>query len=161
MVYAENTTVSIERSQAEIQATLRRFKAASFMFGEDVDRGIVAFVLEGRQIRMVLPLPTELETRHWWSSGKANTGRKRTPEGARTALEQERKARWRGLLLCIKAKLEAVEAGIESFDQAFLAYIALPGGRNVGDEVLTMLQDAADKGILPTRILAIEGSTHA
>lgn len=158
MVYAENTNVSIDKTQGEIQATLRRYKAASFMFGEDVDRGIVAFVLNGRQIRMVLPLPTELGVKHWWASGRPNSGRKRTADQARGFLEQERKARWRGLLLCIKAKLEAVDAGIESFDQAFLAYIALPSGETVGEQVIDMINNAALTGTLPTKILAIEGS---
>ncbi len=160
MSYAENTTVSIEKSQAEIQQTLRRYKASSFMFGEDVDRGIVAFVINDRKIKMQLPLPTELATRHWWASGKQLSGRKRTEIQARTALEQERKARWRGLLLCIKAKLEAVDAGIESFDQAFLAYIALPTGQTVGEQVIDMINQAAIEGTLPTRILAIEGASN-
>ncbi|WP_338182323.1 hypothetical protein [Jatrophihabitans sp.] len=149
--------MSVDKTQAEIQSTLRRFKASSFMFGEDEDRGIVAFVINDRKIKMVLPLPTQLADKHWWASGKPFSGRKRTEAQARAALDQERKARWRGLLLCIKAKLESVDAGIESFDQAFLAYIALPTGQTVGEQVIEMINAAALDGTLPTRILAIEG----
>lgn len=155
MVYAANTTVSIDKTQADIQATLRRYKASSFMFGEDVDRGMVAFVLNGRTIRMNLPLPTEPTVRHYYDSGEPS-GRRRTPDQARQALEQDRRSRWRALLLCIKAKLEAVDSGIETFEQAFLAYIALPSGETVGEAVIPAIDQAALTGRLPRNILALE-----
>ncbi len=47
--------------------------------------------------------------------------------------EQARRQRWRILLLSIKAKLEEIEAGLISFDDQFLAYMALPDGSTVGD----------------------------
>ena len=39
--------------------------------------------------------------------------------------------RWRALNLAIKAKLEAVESGIVTFDQEFLAHIVGPSGQTV------------------------------
>jgi hypothetical protein len=39
-------------------------------------------------------------------------------------------------LLCIKAKLEAVEAKIETFEEAFLAHVVLPDGKTVGEHAL-------------------------
>lgn len=158
MTYAQNTTVSIDKTQSEIQSTLRRYKASAFMFGEEVDRGIIAFVIDNRKIKMVLPLPVKIEDRHKWASGKPWVGRQRTSAQAAAALDQERKARWRGLLLCIKAKLEAVDAGIETFDQAFLAYLALPNGNTVGEEVIPRVEQAAFDGLMPTQMLAIEGA---
>jgi len=47
--------------------------------------------------------------------------------------EQARRQRWRILLLSVKAKLEEIEAGLISFDDQFLAYMALPDGSTVGD----------------------------
>jgi hypothetical protein len=40
------------------------------------------------------------------------------------------------LLLCIKAKLESVEAKIETFEEAFLAHVVLPDGETVGEHAL-------------------------
>jgi hypothetical protein len=33
----------------------------------------------------------------------------------------------------IRARLEAIEAGIETFEEAFLAHVMLPSGETVGD----------------------------
>ena len=43
---------------------------------------------------------------------------------------------WHRLALLIRAKLEAVDSGIVTFDQEFLGYMVLPGGG-------TVFQDAA------------------
>ena len=62
-------------------------------------------------------------------------------EGASEKAQRHRRERWRALLLCIKAKLEAVASDIESFEMAFLAHIVLPDGRTVGESVETPLQE--------------------
>lgn len=55
---------------------------------------------------------------------------------------QEQRRIWRCLELTIKSKLTAAEAGIETFQQAFLANIVIAGGQTVGDVVIPQL----DKG---------------
>jgi hypothetical protein len=42
-------------------------------------------------------------------------------------------------VLSIKAKLEAVETGIESFEIAFMPYVVLPDGKTVAEHVLPAL----------------------
>ena len=58
----------------------------------------------------------------------------------------ERQA-WRALVL--KAKLEAVEAGITTIEQEFLADMVIPGDVTVGETLLPRLDDALNTGRMP------------
>lgn len=67
----------------------------------------------------------------------------------RTAMpddEQQTRAKWRALLLCIKAKLESVESGIESFENAFMAHVVMPDGRTVGEHIRPRIASAYAEG---------------
>jgi hypothetical protein len=109
--YAENASVPVERSRAEIEQILRRYGADQFMSGWDARSAAIAFFVQGRQIRLYLPNPGPE------SFEKAPTDRRRNPADARRAAEQEHPRRWRALALVIKAKLVAVASGITTFEQ--------------------------------------------
>jgi len=53
------------------------------------------------------------------------------------------------MLLIIKAKLEAVEAGVSTFEEEFMAFIALPDGRTVGDFMAPQIDAAYKTGRMP------------
>jgi hypothetical protein len=156
--YAAKTTVSVERSRAEIETTLTRYGAEQFMYGWDQGGALIAFVVrtdsgQRRQVRFQLPLPSR-DLREFTHHSR----------GARTATESERlweqacRQRWRALLLVVKAKLEAVETGIATFEDEFLAYIMLPDGRTVGGWVGPQLEAAydPDRGIMPSGLPLLE-----
>jgi hypothetical protein len=85
---------------------------------------MIGFRWKDRSFKIVLPLPAQ-------EVALTPTGRrKRNPEGSRS---QELKRRWRALLLVIKAKLEAVEIGISTMQDEFLAFTMLPGNKTVGE----------------------------
>lgn len=148
--YAATTSVSVERSRNEIETTLVRYGASQFMYGWEGSGAIIAFVVNTpqgkRQVRFELPLPSRDERRFTHHS-----------RGRRTALEAERqweqacRQRWRALLLVVKAKLEAVESGIATFEDEFLAYIMLPDGGTVGQLLGPQLEAAydPDRGVMP------------
>lgn len=136
--YAANTDVSSDRSRAEIERTLERYGARQFMYGWDQDRAVVGFVLSDREIRFILPLPDRDST----DFTRTPTGRPRAATQARAEYEQAVRQRWRSLALVIKAKLEAVESGIVTFDAEFLAHIVLPDGRTVADTVVPRVVQA-------------------
>jgi len=152
--YAEGTTVSPERSQAEISESLRRYGASSYVSGYEDNRAMIAFRANDRTIRFILdlPLPGDEEFRF------TPTRQKRRPDGARGAYEAEVRRRWRALALAIKAKLEAVATGIASFEDEFLAYTVLPDNTTVGDRVRAEIEAAWRTGQAPPRLLPqIEG----
>lgn len=125
--YASQTSVSAEKSRAEIERTLTRYGADSFMYGWGADGAIIAFRMYDRNIRFMLPIPDRA------NFNSTATGRRRTQAAAEREWEQATRQRWRALLLTVKAKLEAVEAGIAEFEDEFLAYIMLADGSSVGE----------------------------
>ena len=103
---------------------------------------MIAFSMEGRQVRFVLPMPDKGERRFTHHSKGA-----RTPDAALKQWEQACRQRWRALALVIKAKLEAVESGISIFEDEFMANIVLPGGRTVSEEVRPRIAEAKGQSL--------------
>ena len=127
--YAAQTEVSSDRSRAEIERTLRKYGATAFAYGWEGNMAQVGFKLAARQIKFQLPLPDPGSDEFTLTP----TGRERSGKAAEDAYEQAVRQRWRALALVIKAKLEAVEAGISTVEREFLDAIMLPDGRTVGD----------------------------
>lgn len=147
--YASTTSVSIDRTKAEIDSTLRRYGASKFSSGWDEDAGtaFVNFYCADRFIRFTVPMPKPTE-RRFTHGGRY--GRPRPTAAAQAAFDQEQKAVWRRLLLCIRAKLESVEAKIETFEEAFLAQIVIPSGETMGSWAKTNLPTVYSVGQMPT-----------
>jgi hypothetical protein len=61
--YAEGTSVSVEKSRAEIESILTRYGANGFVSGWQENRAFVAFMKDGRQIRLSMTLPEKGERR--------------------------------------------------------------------------------------------------
>lgn len=143
--YAESTSVSSSASQQEIERTVSRYGARSFMYGRDDDRGlaVVAFLVNERQVRFLLPMPDPKSREFTYTPER---GIRRSDAQAEAMYEQAIKQRWRALALVIKAKLEAVETGIVSFEEEFGMHMVLPSGRTVAEEVLPAIETAYATG---------------
>lgn len=128
MRYAQDTQVSCERSKAEIEETIRRYGADGFQSGWQNDKAGIMFRCHGKAVKFILPLPSKdaFKTAQKW--GKE---RELSPEEAYKLWEQACRQRWRALALCIKAKLEAVECEIATFEQEFYANIVVPGTKGL------------------------------
>lgn len=121
--YAERTKVPAGQSRTELERTLERYGAQAFAYGVDGDRAVIQFRAHGRHVRFDLPL-----------GGLS---------------EQETRQRWRALVLVVKSKLESVEVGIETFEESFLAHIALPDGSKVADWMSPQLEQVYATGQMP------------
>jgi hypothetical protein len=155
--YATSTDISSERSRAEIERTLARYGARQFMYGYDDSRALVMFAIAGRQVRFVLPMP-DREAREFTHT--PSKGLRRDTDAQLAAYEQAVRQRWRALNLVIKAKLEAVETGIVTFDVEFLAHIVLPDGSTVGESVIPGIEYAYQTNQMP-ELLVNYGSPRA
>ena len=149
--YAESTTVPSDRSRAEVEKTLARYGATTFQYGWQQDRAAIGFVMSGRQIRFILPLPDREST----DFTRTPTGKSRTSTAAEAAYEQAVRQRWRALALMVKAKLEAVASGIVTFEEEFLPHTVLPSGRTVAQEIMPAVESAYATGAVTP--LQIEG----
>jgi len=145
VAYASTTNVSPERSRAEIEKTLQRYGATSFAYGWSGDMAVVQFEAFDRRVRINLPMP-DMNDR---SIARTPQGRPRSKGPREAAYDQALRSRWRALLLIIKAKLEAVEAGVTTFEEEFLPHIVLPSGETVGQHVLPGVAQAYESGQMP------------
>jgi hypothetical protein len=156
MSYAEDTSVSVEKSRAQIEAMIVRAGASKFASMISEGESIIGFALHGKHVKFVLPLPDRNSRRftHRKPGGHHITKEyPRSPDDAYKAWEQACRSRWRALGLCIKAKLEAVEAGITTFEAEFLAHFVTPGGSTIGERVIPQLEEMAKSGKLPPLLL--------
>lgn len=125
MPYAAKTKVPASQTRNEIEATLKRYGADQFYYGQKPGVVAVAFRAKGRHVRFTMSVPDEAKQ------------------------SQVYRQRWRALLLCIKAKLESVSSGIEEFDEAFMAQLILPDGRTMAEATLPQIAQAYESGKMP------------
>ena len=159
--FASRTTVSAAQSKTEIENLLRRYGADQFIHGWEPGRAVIGFRIREYPVRMTLPIP-DIEDFLTFER-KTPTGIRtshRDNDAARRMAEQAERQAWRALTLMVKAKLEAVEAGITSIEHQFLPDILLPQDITVGQEVLPHIQEAVQSGRMP-RILPGAGNDRA
>jgi hypothetical protein len=142
--YAKNTSVPVSKSKNEIEQILLRYGADQFLYGVDLGGRRIIKKYEKRQIKMRLPLPNREEFRYTESRGL-----ERHPDDIEKSWEKACRQRWRALCLVIKAKLEAIESGIASFEDEFLAYTMLPSGDTVGEWAVDKIDKAIESGQMP------------
>lgn len=131
MAYASQTSTSSAATRAELEKTLARYGADQFGYLSSSDSASVVFTMNERTIRFTIPLPNRNDREF---THTAERGIERSRSAAENAYEQAVRSKWRSLLLVVKAKLEAVEAGITLFEQEFYPQTVLPNGRTVYEE---------------------------
>lgn len=138
MSFAEKTKVPVEQSRTEIERTLQRYGATRFAYFTETGKAIVVFEAKDRRLRFDLPVP-------------AGEGEKD---------KQSCRQKWRALLLCIKAKLESVTSGIETFEEAFLAHVVMPDGLTVLQHTHERIQIAYKGGEMTPLLPGPKGKKH-
>lgn len=124
--YAKGTEVPVDRSQQEIVRLFHRYRIDTYAFGAERGRASVAFEFKALPIRVGIPMPM-----------RPATDKVRNPTTGRmvdavSRWEQEVKECWRALVLLLKANLEAVERGIVTVQEAFMAYL-VAGDQTLGE----------------------------
>jgi hypothetical protein len=153
--YAAETTVTVAKSREEIENTLRRYGADGFMFAEDRSVVTVMFRLEGRIIQFRLSMPAKTDER-FTTYMRGSVKYAYADSAALKHWEQACRQKWRALALVIKAKLEAVSAGISTIEDEFLAATVLPDNTTFGEWAKPRLREAYELGHMPTTLL-LEG----
>lgn len=141
------TAVPVSRSQDEIRDVLRKHGAESFQFGEGNREGQryagVEFLHRGYRVIMLvaIKIPTPAEVDRIEIKSKKKRG------WLVPALWAEQRI-WRVIAWGLRARMIAVEEGVETFEQAFLPHIVnpasgrtAPGRRAVDDRLPTSPSD--------------------
>lgn len=153
MAYAEKTTVSVARTKADIEELIQTHGADQFVSGYKADVAVIGFTMSGWQIRFLLPLPDKTAREFWYTPGR---GQRRTDDAAHMAWKQACRSRWRALYLIVKAKLEAVDAGISTVEREFLYDIVLPDGRTAGEWLVPQIEATYQTGQMPPMLPMLE-----
>lgn len=123
------TDVPVERSQGEVRGLLQRYGATQFTFGEAIVDGRtligVEFATAHHRVRLRVALKPPDEEALAVRARRART--KTLGELRAQADEQEAKRVWRVIAHNLKARMVAVEEGVESFEEAFLAHLVDAG----------------------------------
>lgn len=129
--YASATEVSVDKTKGQIEKLLLDFGATALMNAMGNGQAMLAFEMQGRRIKFVLPLPQ--------------------PDQFRTTVkfEQATRTRWRALYLALRAKLEMASVGITTFEAEFLANIVMPNGRTVYEETRPVIASSYEGGHMP------------
>lgn len=128
-----------------------KYGAITFLSGFTPKSAFVQFAMKDRIVKFVLPLPSKDDRK---ITHRQNDGWNGPSESVKTnRLEQALRSKWRGLLLVIKAKLEAVEAGITDFETEFMAQIVLPDGSTVGQFMKPQIATAYANGRMPLMLM--------
>lgn len=127
MTYAKTTKVPIERTVGEIQRVLNKAGATGFAYATQENKAFIAFSFSSRSVKIKIKLPHP-------PSANANQASIKTYEQAKRSI-------WRSLLLVVKAKVESIESGIETFDEAFLPHILLDHGQTVGEKIIHKIEE--------------------
>ncbi len=147
--FAKGTTVTVAKSRSEIEHMLSRYGVSKFQSGWDQDQAAILFEKNGRRIRFTLNLPSEAE----FAKADKNS---RSPTAMKSACEAEHRRLWRALTLVIKAKLESVESGIESFESAFLSHVVVPGSNQTfGEWASPQIAAAYERGLNMPKMLEV------
>jgi hypothetical protein len=154
--YAANTEVTTDKSRAEIERTLQRYGADQFFYGWQEGAASIGFRMHDRRVQFVLPMPDPTSDEFTTTP----SGWERQATASRRLYEQALRQKWRALALVVKAKLEAVESGITTFEEEFLAHIVLPNGQRVGQFMVPQISVAYATGTMPPLLPMLEGVTE-
>jgi hypothetical protein len=129
--FASNTKVTTDRSMQHIEKLLKKYGATNLSCEWKQDQIVVTFKYGKHLLRIEVPLPGLTDEEIILSK----KGKPQTLDKALQIHQQAIRQRWRALLLLIKAKLEAIELGIGTFETEFLAHIVLPNNLTLAQQL--------------------------
>lgn len=146
MAYAEGTKVDSFQSRMEIEKLIVKFKGTDVIIGSFNEKTMVQFRARGRFVRISLPVPTAADKEIRFNG----QGRVRTSIQVQNAIATETKRRWRCVLLLIKAKFTAIEDGIVTFEDEFMAETVMPDGKTAKEHIQPQIAAAYETGKMAT-----------
>jgi len=138
--FAKSTEVAVDKTRAEIEHVLRKYGADAFGYALDGAHAKIAFRLQGRYFRFALTLPPA-DRADFQTYKQGSSTFLRAAGVAEKLWEQECRSLWRALLLVIRAKLEAVAAGITTLEDEFLSSMVLSDDSTVGETMKPQIEE--------------------
>ena len=153
--YAINTETSVDKSKTDISRLLSRYGATTTSINETQQFALVAAEIHGVQIRIRLDLPQKNDPNITMTPQK----RYRSKPAREKEYQRAIKSTWRALFMILNSRLEEVDRGISTAQQAFMPWIMLPDNSIVEDHVLNTIEIAYKTGQVPS--ILPESMTHS
>lgn len=148
--YAETTSVSVEKSRAELDTLLGKHGAQQrgILTDETKNCAVVMFGMHGQKYHIEVPLPPRVapplsaQPKGWvhWNEDTKSAYIYR-------AHEQACRARWRAIVMLVRAKLEAVRIGLSSVEREFLSDLMLPNGEKAMTAIIRAIDGNSLKSL--------------
>ena len=134
----QQSQTPVAKSQEEIRRILSKYGADGVQFSEDWKQMLleVRFIYTVEKIqysvKFRVPIPK--------AQGHSEAGRPRSATQLQKLQEQYERGIWRAVFWAIKARMESVDFGIETFQEAFLSHFEIPGTeKQIGDVLIPRL----------------------
>lgn len=149
--YAEGTTVGAGATKGQIEDLLMSHGCSRYGSMADGSTAWIMFEHDaiGYKLSISLPDPADREFTHYTTRG---TLYERAETVARDLYVKELNRRWRAMYAVMKAKIIAVEEGITTFEEEFLAHAVLHGGESFGEHYIPQMKAAALAGKMPSAV---------
>ena len=146
----DNTATPVANSQEAIRKILNKYGADGVQFSEDWKQRkiMVRFLYSVGSIQYSVLFIVPIQD----VDATTPTGRPRKASQLELLKQQAHRGIWRAVFWAIKSRMEAVEFGIESFQEAFMSHFEIPGtDRTIGDMVLPRLEAGTLKMLVDGR----------
>ncbi len=146
----QNTFTPAARSQEDIRRILIKYGADGMQFSEDRKNRMItvrfAYTISSIEyfVSFKVPIPKADEM--------TPTGRPRKGSQIAELEKQNERGIWRAVFWAIKSRMEAVEFGIETFQEAFLSHFEIQGtDKSIGDVLIPRLASGGLKQLMDSR----------
>lgn len=143
--YAKNTSVTVDRSMAQVRVMLQKEGADGVAIAEAGSQAMVQFVFERKGYKFKISYPSKTDDQIRFTGA----GRDRTDIQMETEIEKEKRRLWRAMGLYIKAAIEAHHNGLVDLKRSLMGNIMLPSGETVYEK----LEGNMDKVMIDPRFL--------
>lgn len=135
----QHSSSPVSKSQEDIRRILAKYGADGVQFAEDWKKMILyvrfVYTINGIPYTVLFKVPIPQAER------ETATGRIKAESQIRKNQEQHERGIWRAVFWAIKSRMEAVEFGIETFQEAFLSHFEIPGtDKQIGDVLIPRLE---------------------
>lgn len=134
----QSTNTQVAKSQEDIRRILVKYGADGVQFSEDWKEMVLhirfLYTIGATQYRVIfkVPIPRAETT--------TATGRKKTQNQRDILQRQYERGIWRAIFWAIKSRMESIEFGIETFQEAFLSHFEIPGSnQQIGEFLIPRL----------------------
>lgn len=136
-----NSSTPVARSQEDIRRILAKYGAQGVQFSEDWKTSTL-------YVRFMYALKSQIPCTVLFKviipkaeTTTPNRGTRRSDTAIQRLQEQCERGIWRAVFWAIKSRMESVDFGIETFEEAFLSHFEIPGtDKQIGDVLIPRLE---------------------